>query len=251
MSPAPSAAPTGAPSEVVVARMLTIFRGCRAHPALVETATCARYLLKFAGAGAGRRGLLSEFLASRIAVHLGLPMPAIRPVYLPPGFPWQVGNDEFDDMVQRSFGWNLGVAHLADVRVASPVELGRLPAEFLARLELADRLLQNVDRAVANPNVLLDAADTPWAIDFGACLYLERILGGTKFSFALPANQFLNVEPYSKRRATWLRADLPARATVRAWLDEAPDPWIDSVSRTRAQLAEGLIAYFASYAAWR
>ncbi len=65
--------------------------------------------MKFSGAGPGARSLLTEYVATALAGRLGLPVPSTRTLYLPPQFPWQIGTDEFDDLVQRSAGWNLGI----------------------------------------------------------------------------------------------------------------------------------------------
>ena len=237
---------SGAAPAHTVARLLSIMRGGSAFPALAETATGEKHLLKLSGSASGPRSLLAEFLASRIAAHLDVAMPAVRPLFLPPGFPWQIGTDEFDEMLQRSYGWNLGVAYLPDARVATAVELGRLPEGFTARLERADRLLQNVDRTVANPNVLIDAGGQPWAIDFGACLFLDRIVNSTKLSFALPAGHFLASSPV--RAAASLPAPIPERDDVRTWIAETPRAWLESIPFDAAALEEELCAYFGAYA---
>jgi hypothetical protein len=220
-------------------------RGGSAFTALIETETGGRHLLKLSGSASGPRGLLSELLASCIAASLDVPLPAVRPLYLPPGFPWQVGTDEFDEMLQRSYGWNLGLAYLPDARVATAVDLGRLPGGFLFRLERADRLLQNVDRTGVNPNVLIDAGGQPWAIDYGACLFLQRIVGGAKLSFALPAGHFLH--DARKRDATTLPARVPSRNDVRAWLGECPRTWLESVPLSPPQLEDQLCRYFEEF----
>ena len=119
-------------------------------------------------------------------------MPLVQRLFLPEKFPWQIGTDEFDDLVQRSAGWNLGVRFIPDARDLVEADLAALPAPFLARLAQADRLLQNVDRTRRNPNLLGDAAGAVWAIDHGACLFLDRIVAGrTPYAFGLPTNHFL------------------------------------------------------------
>ena len=100
------------PAAAVVTRVLEVLPDASTSPALVETADGARRVMKFAGAGPGPFGLLTELLALGIARALGAPVPAAEPVCLPQGFPWLVGTDEFDAMLQRSTGWNLGIAWL-------------------------------------------------------------------------------------------------------------------------------------------
>src|SRR5882724_5550256 len=85
-----------------VARMLDVIRTSSSAPAYVETGDSVLYVLKLSGAGAGVTGLLTEFLATGIARAVGLSVPETRPLFLPKDFPWQVGTDEFDDVVRRS-----------------------------------------------------------------------------------------------------------------------------------------------------
>ncbi len=236
-------------SSATVARMLDLKRSGSTTPAVVETRTGAPFLLKFSAAGQGVRGLLTEFLATRIAGVLGCRVPPVRPLWLPADFPWQIGTDEFDDMVRRSAGWNLGVSMIAGARHLEHAELFRLPAPFVQRLVVADRLLQNMDRGERNPNVLTDATGELWAIDFGACLFLERILrraaGGTApFTFALAGDHFACVVKAPPPLAADLVAQrMPDAETIAGWLEPLPEEWFAGVALSRAELAAAVAAY--------
>jgi hypothetical protein len=59
-----------------------------------------------------------------------VPVPPARPLFLPEGLPWQIGTDEFDDLIQRSIGWNLGVTYLPGARPLHASELAALPTIF-------------------------------------------------------------------------------------------------------------------------
>ena len=149
-------------------------------------------VLKLSGAGQGARGLAAELIAGTLAGLAGLNVPRAQPLLLPDGLPWQVGTDEFYEAVQRSVGWNLGVEFIADAVDLDAAQLPSLPPEFLSRLAAVDALLQNVDRTRANLNVLRDTAGTPWAIDFGACLLIDRLArGAMEPRLDLPANHIL------------------------------------------------------------
>ena len=174
-----------------VRRIRSIFLHASTRPALVETADGSAHVLKLAGAGPGPGGLLTELVATRLAAALGSPVPSARPLFLPHGFPWTVGTDEWDEMVQRSFGWNLGIAYLRDACPADPAEVLAADPGLLARIAAADRLLANMDRRRANPNLLVDAGGSLRAIDHGACLFLSRALRGVGGDFALSANHLL------------------------------------------------------------
>ena len=138
----------------LVARVFEVFTNASTSPALVETADGRRWVMKFAGAGSGPFGLLTEFLALGIAAAIGAPVPAAQPVWLPEGFPWMAGTDEFDAMLQRSWGWNLGVAFVPGARAVGADEVQRFDAAPLAAIARADALLHNVDRTPRNPNLL-------------------------------------------------------------------------------------------------
>ncbi len=103
--------------------------------------------------------------------------------------------------------------------------------------------------------MLIDAGGQPWAIDFGACLFLERIVNGTKLSFALPAGHFVASSP--ARAAPSLPARISERTDVRAWIAETPRAWLESIpfvspggeraALDAPTLEEKLCAYFDAY----
>ena len=152
------------PAAARVARVVEVFRDASTSPGLVETADGRRWVMKFSGAGSGPFGLLTEFVALGIARALGAPVPAAQPVWLREGFPWQAGTDEFDAMLQRSPGWNLGIAFVPDARAVVPADLGSLDPAALDAIARADAVVQNVDRTERNPNLLI-AGGRLWAID--------------------------------------------------------------------------------------
>jgi hypothetical protein len=167
---------TAGRAETVV-RLLDVLEGGSSAPALAETGDGRRWVLKFSGSGGGPEGLLAEFAAARLAASLGAPTPEVQPVWLEAGHPWEVGTDEFDDVVKRSAGWNLGVAYLEGATPASAAALGGLPVEAAARIWAADAALGNIDRTRSNPN-LLTRGEEVWAVDWGACLKVLRAIAG-------------------------------------------------------------------------
>lgn len=194
-------------------------------------------MLKFAGAGPGPFGLLTELLAIGIARGVGAPVPAARPLWLPPGFPWMAGTDEFDAMLQRSYGWNLGISFLPGARPVAESELDGCDPAVLDAIARADALLQNVDRTAKNPNLLL-ADGRLWAIDFDACLYLSRALGAPR-----PAVRTLPEGHLLADRA----AAVPPEIDIAALVAAAPDEWVAAAGRDRAGLEAALRRYFATF----
>ncbi len=233
-----------------IAQLHEVIRTGSSSPAYVETGDGERFVLKLAGAGAGRRGLLTEFLANGIAERVGLSVPPARPLFLPENFPWQVGTDEFDDLVQRSSGWNLGIAVIPDAGALGPGDLADLPPNFLSHLALADRLLQNVDRTAKNPNLLRSPQGT-FAIDHGSCLFVNRIaLGRGPFPFALPANHFLAGTSRATESADLGSADVAVAIGAAPSLIEAcPAEWLATLPFGQSEFERRLIGYLEAFSA--
>ncbi len=217
--------------------MLEVFTEASSSPARIETADGGQWVMKFAGAGSGRFGLLTEYLALGVARALGAPVPAARPVWLPEGFPWMAGTDEFDAMLQRSTGWNLGIEYVPDARPVSPAELPGLDPAALDAIARSDAVLQNVDRTARNPNLLI-AGGRLRAIDYDACLYLSRALGPPRAAVrALPPGHLL------AGREGGPIPPLDATALVAA----APADWVAAAGSDRDGLAAALGRYLAGY----
>jgi len=182
--------------------------------------------MKLSGVGQGASGLLTEFIAMRLASALGLKVPRVVAITLSNALPWQVGSDEFYEALQRSSGWNLGVEFVDSARDLTADDLEDIPVAFLDRLAAVDALLQNMDRTVQNPNLLRDGAPDYWAIDFGACLFLHRFARyRQRMSFELPGNHFLagrSVQPLRLEKA-----HVPLQEIV----SDVPDTWLGPVDR--------------------
>jgi hypothetical protein len=212
-------------------------------PSLVETNAGHLYVLKLSGAGPGRRALATEYAALEIARAIGLSVPEAEIVDLPGDFPWQTGTDEFYDAVQRSAGPNLGVAFIPAAEDLMRGELASLPPDFVNHLSAVDALMQNVDRTAANPNIMRDAAGVHWAIDFGACLLLERLArGACEPRRDLPPNHFLAREKrisYSAREG----AKAIDSAHLQTIVAAIPGAWLEDLGLARSALWQRLTAY--------
>jgi HipA-like kinase len=218
-----------------VTAVIKVLPGGGGFPSLVETTSGRRLVMKLSGVGQGPAGLATELIATRLARLIGLRVPAVEPIMLPADLPWQTGTDEFFDALRRSAGANLGLQFIEGATDVVAGELPELPATFLDRLAAADALLQNVDRTVRNPNLMRDQAGTLWAIDFGACLFLDRFArNGAGISFTLPAGHFL-----AGRRVAPLSIDISADQ-LNAIVAALPDSWIAQMPQPRAPLFQQL-----------
>jgi hypothetical protein len=205
--------------DELVGSVLRVMPHGSGFSSLIRTTSGRYFVMKLSGVGHGKPGLMTEFIATRLADLFGLRVPRVVPIMLRKDLPWQAGTDEFYDALQRSAGWNLGVEFVNHARDLTLDDLDAIPSEFLDRLAVVDAILQNVDRTRQNPNILSDRRGDLWAIDFGACLFLDRFVRfGEQMSFELPSNHFLagrctrapaRPEDLSGRRLHELVADLP------------------------------------------
>jgi len=213
-------------------------------PSLVETTSKQLRVMKLSGAGPGRRALATEYLALQLARGLGLNVPDTVLLLLPPDLPWQVGTDEFYEAVQRSVGLNLGIALIPEATDLEATDLHALPEDFLGRLGVIDALLQNVDRTEANPNIVRDGAGVPWAIDFGACLLIDRLARGIlQPRLELPPNHFLARRAGLSNSVRAFAAAIDG-ADLGRLAAELPEPWLDDLGLSNAALADRLCRYF-------
>ncbi len=225
------------PSDTI-ARVLAVLPDASTSPALAESGDGRRWALKFSGAGPGPFGLLTEYIALATARAFGAPVPEARPLWLPAGFPWMAGTDEFDSMLQRSSGWNLGIAWVEGARPATAGDIDAAPG--LAAIARSDCFLQNVDRTPRNPNLLV-AGGRLVAIDYDACLYLSRAIGPPRPpSTALPPGHILARRPLP-------RAPVPT-VDFRAVVATAPAAWVETAGFAREALADRLATSLAAWA---
>jgi hypothetical protein len=230
-------------TETVAAIRCVLARGS-SFPSLVETSSGRLLVLKLSGVGQGAGGLATELIAGHLAGLAGLNVPRARPLLLPEELPWQVGTDEFYEAVQRSAGWNLGVEFIPDATDLEAADLPSLPAVFLRRLAAVDALLQNVDRTAANPNVLRDPTGTPWAIDFGACLLIDRLLrGAIEPRLDLPANHILAGSTALAMSVPEVVANIDD-GQLDAALADLPEAWLTELGIPARSLAGRLKEYF-------
>ncbi|WP_299133845.1 HipA family kinase [uncultured Amaricoccus sp.] len=229
--------------ETEVARVIRVITEASTTPAEVEARDGRRWVLKFSGAGPGPYGLLIEYVALAIARAFGTPVPEARPLWLAEDFPWMAGTDEFDSMLRRSPGWNLGIALVPDARPATAAEALAADPAMLETIARSDCLLANVDRMPPNPNLIL-ADGRLWSIDYDACLYLSRALGPARpAEIALPVGHFLRARWPEPRRAPVPPLDFDMLVGA------VPGAWIAAAGNDRARIAEALRAYVAAWAA--
>jgi hypothetical protein len=241
---APVRPPNGAleiTPDCQVATITEIYANASTFPCKVITQAGNPWVMKLRGSGPGPMALLTEFLALRAARAMALIVPDVRPIYLPPDFPWTIGTDEFDGIIQRSYGWNLGVGFVDQAQPATPEAIFSGDPAFLQALFDVDRALSNMDRTTRNPNVLATDAGLI-AIDFDACLFLRRAAQGiVPSSFPLPAGHLC-----SDRHVPAPMRKLDPQIMIDA-LREAPAEWLAGLQLDIDALEAKLLKYIATW----
>jgi hypothetical protein len=137
-------------------------------PGLMEADDLGTYVVKFHGAGQGRKTLVAEVVAAAVARALGLAVPDLVTVEVDPALAPGEPDQEVQDLLRASAGTNLGVDYLPGA-----LDLDRpgdvVDAEWAGRALWFDAYLGNVDRSWRNPNMLLWHG-RPYLIDHGATL---------------------------------------------------------------------------------
>jgi hypothetical protein len=142
-------------------------------PAVVDTED-GLYVVKFRGAGQGPKALVAELIVGLLAMRLGLTVPQLALVDLPPPFGRSEPDPEIQDLLRRSHGVNVGLRYLDGAFNFDPAAAGGvITPEFAARVVWLDALVTNPDRTHRNPNLLVWDR-RPWLIDHGAALYVHH-----------------------------------------------------------------------------
>src|SRR5690606_23655253 len=154
--------------HVTAVRYVTPLREGGSMPGVVEGSDLGTYVVKLRGAGQGLKVLVAEVIVGELARRIGLPVPRLVTIDLPPAIARYEADEEVQDLLNASPGTNLGVDLL-------PGSLGYdgsqpPPADLAARILWLDAFTANVDRTWSNPNLLTWHRRT-WLIDHGAALY--------------------------------------------------------------------------------
>ena len=156
---------------VTATRYVTPLREGGSLPAIMEADDLGTYVVKFCGAGQGRKALVAEVISARLARACGLGVPDLVTVDLDPGLAAGEPDQEIQELLRASGGLNLGVDFLAgavDFDAASAVG-----GVLAGRIIWFDALTSNADRSWRNPNMLF-WREQLYLIDHGATLTYQH-----------------------------------------------------------------------------
>jgi hypothetical protein len=245
--------------QVLATRYVAPLREGGSLPGIVEAANLGTYVMKFRGAGQGKKALVAEVIVQGIARRLGVRTPDVVLLDLDPAIARYEADEEVQDLLNASIGLNLGIDFL-------PGALGYDGKSFVVSPDEAVRILwldafvANVDRSWQNPNLLVWHRQL-WCIDHGAALYFHH--NWTTAADVVP--QRFAAQPYAfdKHVMNSYASGLPGADNELASqvtpqllaevLDDVPESWLDApeaASTVRGWYVDYLLARAAAPRGW-
>jgi hypothetical protein len=216
--------------RIEATRYVTPLREGGSLPALVEADDDGLYVLKFRGAGQGRKALVAEVVAGELARALGFLVPELTLVELDPTLGRAEPDPEIQDLLLGSAGLNLGVDFLPGALPFDPAAEPAVEPELAAGLVWLDALVTNPDRTARNVNLLW------WhgrihPIDHGAALFFhhapEPAPGHARRPFEQIAEHVLLPYAASIAEADARLAPQVTRGLLEDVVARVPDVWLD------------------------
>ena len=235
--------------EAIATRYITPLREGGSLPGLIEADDRGTYVIKFTGAGQGRKTLVAEVVAGELARRLGFRVPRLVTLDLDPDLGLGEPDERVQELLKSSGGTNLGMDFLSGALGFDPLAFPVGPEEA-GRIVWFDALVNNVDRSWRNPNLLWWRGEV-WLIDHGATMIWQHNWPGAEKSAARPYDASDHVlKPFAPdvaaaaaELAPRVTEDLLAEVTAEipdAWL--AGEPGFESPDELRRTYARPLLA---------
>ncbi|WNJ20271.1 HipA family kinase [Pontibacter sp. G13] len=157
---------------VEVTRYVTPLREGGSLPAIVDADDDLPYVLKFRGAGQGKKALIAELIGGELARAIGMKVPELVFMNLDDSFAKTEPDEEIQDLLKFSVGLNLGLHYLSGAITYDPIVSVADEMEA-SKTVLLDTWITNVDRTFRNTNMLNWNREL-WLIDHGASLYFHH-----------------------------------------------------------------------------
>ncbi|MGN6793226.1 MAG: HipA family kinase [Streptosporangiaceae bacterium] len=243
--------------EVTATRYVTPLREGGSLPGLMEADDLGTYVVKFRGAGQGRKALVAEVVSAHLARACGLLVPDLVAVDLDPGLAAGEPDQEIQDLLRASGGRNLGVDFLAGA-VDFDAGVPDVTGELAGLIIWFDALVSNADRSWRNPNMLFWREDL-YLIDHGATLTYQHRWEGANGAASRPYevtdHALIGCAPLIDEADSALADRITAevlRDAVAAVPDEwlEPEPGLERPALVRDAHVKQLTARLASREAW-
>lgn len=212
-------------------------------PAIVKADDGFLYVLKFRGAGQGKKALVAEFIGGELARAIGLKVPEVVFMELDDSFSKTEPDEEIQDLLKFSVGLNLGLHFLSGAITIDPL-VNQIDGLIASKIVLLDSIISNIDRTAKNPNLLFWNKEL-WVIDNGASFYFHH-------NWPTWENHLTRSFPLIKDHVLLAQAtQIPAAAksieltlvpsTIKEIIDTIPEEWlineVDTMSPTEIRAA--------------
>ena len=213
---------------ITATRYVTPLREGGSLPAVVEADDDGLYVLKFRGAGQGRKALIAELIAGEMARTCGLPVPEIVLMQLDAELARTEPDPELQDLIRASAGLNLALDYLPGAVAFDPL-VHHPDAALASAVVWHDALVNNVDRTPRNTNLLMWHRRL-WLIDHGAALIFHHQWDGYLDRAAAPFTMIKDHVLLDRADAiaeadALMSARLPA-TEIRRIVALVPDDWL-------------------------
>jgi len=213
--------------QVTAIRYVTPLREGGSLPGLMEADDLGTYVVKFAGAGQGRKALVAEVISAALARACGLAGPDLVAVGLDPALADGEPDQEIQDLLRASAGLNLGVDFLSGA-VDFDAAASSVDGALAGRIIWFDALTSNADRSWRNPNMLY-WRDRLYLIDHGATLTYQHRWEGAQAAATRPYDISDHALVGSRPLLDEADADLAGLITagvLEAAVAAVPDAWL-------------------------
>jgi hypothetical protein len=242
---------------VTATRYVTPLREGGSLPGLMEADDLGTYVVKFRGAGQGRKALVAEVVSAGLARALELPVPDLAGVEVDPVLAAGEPDEEVQDLLRASGGLNLGVDFLPGA-LDFDLHAFPVPPDLAGRVLWFDAWINNVDRSWRNPNLLVWHGGLH-LIDHGAALTFHHqwstAATSTARRYDAGDHVLIGAQP-DVDAADDVLAGRVTRDVLDAAVAEVPDEWLSdepgfaSPEDVRAAYIDWLSARLAARAQW-
>jgi hypothetical protein len=215
---------------VNVIRYVTPLREGGSLPAIAEADDEFFYVVKFRGAGQGRKALIAELIGGEIARAVGLKVPEIVFSKLDEAFGRTEPDEEIQDLLKASTGLNLGLHYLSGSITYDPA-VTEIDSKLASQIVWLDAFLMNVDRTSRNTNMLLWHKEL-WLIDHGAALYFHHSWNNWKEQalkpFSLIKDHVLLPQAFDLEAVNKEFSQIISQEKIRDIVNLIPGEWLEN-----------------------
>jgi len=219
-------------------------------PAIVKADDEFLYVLKFRGAGQGKKALIAELIGGLLAKEMGLKIPELVFMNLDDSFSKTEPDEEIQDLLKFSVGLNLGLHFLSGAITYDPL-VSIADSQSASKVVLLDSIIINIDRTAKNTN-LLNWNKELWLIDHGASLYFHHNWDNWKSHLdrtfpKVHEHVLLERADHLKEAAKEIQ-ELIDEDKIREIVSLIPEDWLtdDSVSLSATEMRSGYVDFLLS-----